>query len=63
MMNCMQDTRKCSPILFKMKELWSFLGPIFTNYEKYVKKIKKCEKLYKYDEAVEKLFEEQELDV
>lgn len=48
-------------ILFKMKELWSFLGPIFTNYEKYVKKIKKCEKLYKYDEAVEKLFQEQEL--
>ena len=44
-----------------MKELWSFLGPIFTNYEKYVKKIKKCEKLYKYDEAVEKLFQEQEL--
>ena len=48
-------------ILFKMKELWSFLGPIFTNHEKYVKKIKKCEKLYKYDEAVEKLFQEQEL--
>ena len=48
-------------ILFKMKELWSFLAPIFNDYEKYAKKIKKCEKLYKYDEVIEKLFEEQEL--
>lgn len=48
-------------ILFKMKELWSFLAPIFTNYEKYAKKIKKCEKLYKYDEVIEALFEEQSL--
>lgn len=48
-------------ILFKMKELWSFLAPIFTDYEKYAKKIKKCEKLYKYDEVIEKLFAEQDL--
>lgn len=48
-------------ILFKMKELWGFLAPIFTNYEKYAKKIKKSEKLQVYEEAVEALFSEQEL--
>lgn len=48
-------------ILFKMKELWSFLGLLFTNYEKYGKKIKKAERLSAYDAAVEALFAEQEL--
>ena len=48
-------------ILFKMKELWGFLAPAFSNYEKYVKKIKKAEKLKVYDAAVDALFEEQEL--
>ncbi len=48
-------------ILFKMKEFWGFLAPIFTNYEKYAKKIKKSEKLPVYEEAVEALFLEQEL--
>lgn len=49
------------PILFKMKELWGFLAPIFTNYEKYAKKIKKSEKLNAYESAVDALFSEQEL--
>ena len=44
-----------------MKELWGFLAPAFTNYEKYAKKIKKAEKLWVYEEIVEKLFAEQEL--
>lgn len=48
-------------ILFKMKELWSFLAPIFTNYEKYAKKIKKAEKLKVYSAVVEALFAEQEI--
>lgn len=48
-------------ILFKMKELWGFLAPAFSNYEKYAKKIKKAEKLKAYDAAVDALFEEQEL--
>lgn len=48
-------------ILFKMKELWGFLAPAFTNYEKYAKKIKKSEKLWVYENVVEKLFAEQEL--
>lgn len=49
------------PILFKMKELWGFLAPAFTNYEKYAKKIKKSEKLNVYENVVDALFSEQEL--
>lgn len=49
------------PILFKMKELWGFLAPLFTNYEKYAKKIKKSEKLNAYESIVDALFSEQEL--
>lgn len=48
-------------ILFKMKELWSFLAPIFTDYEKYAKKIRKAERCKVYEEAVDALFAEQEL--
>ena len=48
-------------ILFKMKELWGFLAPAFSNYEKYAKKIKKAEKLKNYDAVVDALFAEQEL--
>lgn len=48
-------------ILFKMKELWFYMAPIFTNYEKYAKKIKKSEKLAAYEAAVEALFGEQEI--
>ncbi len=48
-------------ILFKMKEFWGFLAPLFTNYEKYAKKIKKSERLYVYEAAVESLFAEQEI--
>lgn len=48
-------------ILFKMKELWVFLAPAFTNHEKYLKRIKKSEKLNVYETVVEELFAEQEL--
>lgn len=49
------------PVLFKMKELWFYMSQMFTNYEKYVKKIRKSQKLRDYDVAVEKLFEEQDI--
>lgn len=49
------------PVLFKMKELWGFLAPVFTHYEKYAKKIKKAEKLQVYERVTESLFEEQDL--
>ena len=48
-------------VLFKMKELWAYLGNSFTSYEKYGKKIKKAQTLKKYDEAVQRLFNEQEI--
>lgn len=49
------------PVLFKMKELWGFLAPVFTDYGKYAKKIKKSENLRAYETAVDALFAEQEL--
>ncbi|ADK16904.1 MULTISPECIES: tRNA dihydrouridine synthase [Clostridium] len=46
-------------VLFRMKELWSYMIQIFSNNTKYAKKIKKSEKLYDYDAAVLSLFREQ----
>ena len=48
-------------VLFKMKELWFYMAPLFTQYEKYAKKIKKAEKLKVYEEIVDTLFEEQDV--
>lgn len=49
-------------VLFKMKELWTYLAPIFTDYKKYAKKIKKATRLQAYEEGVEALFAEQEIE-
>ena len=43
-------------ILFRMKELWSYLAPMFTNNKKYAKKIKKAEKCVVYENTVRELF-------
>jgi len=48
-------------VLFKMKELWFYMIPVFSDNAKYAKKIKKSKKLYDYDEAVSSLFIEQDL--
>ena len=48
-------------VLFRMKELWNFMAPAFTNYEKYSKKIRKAQTIVKYREAVSRLFAEQSL--
>lgn len=48
-------------ILFKMKELWFYMIGVFTNPEKYAKKIKKSQRLYEYEEAVSSLFREQDV--
>lgn len=50
-------------ILFKMKELWFYMAPVFTSYEKYAKKIKKAEKLSTYEDTVHALFAEQEIRI
>lgn len=47
--------------LFKMKELWVYLGTIFTNPDRYIKKMKKAERIAEYEAAVAALFREQEL--
>ena len=47
--------------LFKMKELWFYLGNRFTNPDKYLKKIKKVQNIAEYKSIVSNLFYEQEL--
>lgn len=49
-------------VLFKMKELWFYLAPLFTESEKYAKRIRKSEKLVVYEAVVDALFKEQEID-
>lgn len=48
-------------VLFKMKEIWAQLNSVFTNPDKYWKKIKKAQKLTDYEIAVNRLFAEQEI--
>lgn len=50
-------------VLFKMKELWYYMAHVFTNYEKYSKKIRKAQRLCDYKEAVRALFAEQEIQL
>lgn len=50
-----------TPLLFKMKELWIYMASLFTDYEKYLKKIKKTHHMEEYQLTVRRLFEEQEL--
>ena len=40
-------------VLFKMKELWCYLGTLFPDKEKQLKKIRKAEKLDRYEAVVE----------
>lgn len=48
-------------VLFKMKEVWGYLGCSFTNFEKYGKKIKKSQRLSEYGQVVRQLLAEQEI--
>ena len=50
-------------ILFKMKELWVYLNQLFTNSEKYAKRIRKSQKLCAYESAVNDLFADQEIKI
>lgn len=47
--------------LFKMKELWVYFAERFTNPGKYMKKIRKSERIAEYEAHVAALFREQEL--
>lgn len=44
--------------LFKMKELWFYMGQMFEDADKQLKKIKKTTKMQEYKAAVDKLFAE-----
>lgn len=48
-------------VLFKMKECWFYMGYMFTQPEKYMKKIRKAQHFRDYELAVQTLFEEQTL--
>lgn len=48
-------------VLFKMKELWYYMAHVFTDHEKYAKKIRKSQRLCDYKEVVRSLFAEQEI--
>lgn len=48
-------------LLHKMKELWLFMAPQFTQHERYLKKIKKSQKLSDYQVIIRQLFTEQAL--
>ena len=43
-------------VLFKMKEIWFYLAPMFADSKKYTKKIKKSERCVVYESAVNELF-------
>lgn len=45
-------------VLFKMKELWAYMLPMFEDGEKIGKKIKKAGRLQEYKELVDTLFRE-----
>lgn len=49
------------PVLFKMKDLWTYMSQSFTDSENYLKKIRKAERITDYMIAVNTLFREQEI--
>lgn len=48
-------------VLFKMKEVWVYMGELFTDAKPYLKKVKKSERLSSYEDAVNALFAEQRI--
>lgn len=46
------------PVLFKMKELWSYMLPLLEHSADYAKKLRKIEKIRQYQIWVEQLFQE-----
>lgn len=48
-------------VLYKMKEMWSYMAPLFEDYKKYAKKIKKCEKCAVYEQVIDEFFDSREL--
>ena len=47
--------------LYKMKEIWIYMQTLFTDSERYIRRIKKAESRAEYESAVNALFREQEI--
>lgn len=47
--------------IYRMKELWGYMIYIFSDNKKYLKRIKKSQKVDDYNDAVSNLFKEQEI--
>jgi hypothetical protein len=45
-------------VLFKMKELWTYLGNLWPEGEKYLKAIRKAKSCSEYEICVKKMFRE-----
>ncbi len=48
-------------ILYKMKDLWSYMALIFSDHVKHLKRIKKAQSLHDYQDAVSRLFMEADI--
>lgn len=48
-------------VLFRMKEIWAYMIGLFSDYEKYIKKIRKSQNCHEYEEAVNALFRDREI--
>ena len=48
-------------VMFRMKELWVYMGCLFTEFDQYSKRIFKCNKCYEYDTVINSLFREQDI--
>ena len=48
-------------VLYKMKELWIYMILMFPDHAKYLKKIKKSERLSDYDDIIASLFRERDI--
>lgn len=46
-----------TPVLYKMKEFWAFMGQSYPEKEKTLKKIKKCQRLTDYDALAREMFQ------
>ncbi len=51
-----KDCSGRKPVLFKMKELWSYMKQLFPGSEKLIKKLNKAEDFASYERAVDALF-------
>ena len=59
-MSCAMDMNMSGGrnVLFKLKEVWSYMIPLFPECEKYGKKIKKAKTVAEYHTVVNALFRE-----